>query len=390
MVRVAHVIPGIAVQQGGPAFNAVALAHSIRLLGGQTKIFTTDVREAASSPVRTRLSHADLPPHAREVDIGAYPVSAPYRLRYSPALRRALRDEIQDFDVVHIHSLFLHPQLAAYVTARRKKVPYIVTLRGALDPALRSRNRFAKFLTEHVWQRRMLNAAHALHYTTEEEMTLVADRRYTARGVVIPNGVDVDSFAVPIDTTQFRRRFVGKRIVLYFGRLSHKKGLDILVDAFQVLVREVQDVQLVIAGPDDEGLRPSLSARAAAADLEHNVAFMDTLSGSDRIAALQAADVWVLPSAGENFATAAIEAMAAGTPVIVSPHVNLAAEIAKNDAGLVVERTPSALAAAIRRVLSSSEEQARLRSAGAKFAAAYDWAVIAPRMMELYREAAHA
>src|SRR5207302_198290 len=99
---------------------------------------------------------------------------------------------------------------------------------------------------------------------------------------------------------------------------------DTLIEAFARVRRRLGDVRLVVAGPDDEGLTPSLREKTVALGVAGDVEFVGLLNASGRLAALTNADVWVLPSKTENFGTSVIEAMAAGVPVVISPAVNLA------------------------------------------------------------------
>ena len=95
-----------------------------------------------------------------------FAAQAPRRLAFAPAMYRALQDEARRYDVVHIHSLFLFPQFAAYRAAIAADVPYVVSPRGALDPYLRQRGRFVKAAADRLWQRSMLERAAALHVTS--------------------------------------------------------------------------------------------------------------------------------------------------------------------------------------------------------------------------------
>ena len=386
-VRVLHVTAGLARQQGGPALNAVGIARCIRRAGGWNEIFSTDNREPASSRIHTRITRHDLPREAANLDVCLFRTQRPYRVMYSPDLGAALKLRASEFDVLHIHSLFLYPQFAAFRAARRHRLPYVVTIHGCLDPALRHRSRTAKGVTEALWQRRMLDQASFIHYTTEEERSLAADMSFAAPTIVIPNGIDLREFwpAALADATLEPRR---PRTVLYVGRISHKKGLDILIEAFAKLQRSRGDVRLVVAGPDDEGLTQSLREKGAALGMADHVEFPGLLDATERLAALKSAAVWVLPSKTENFGTGVIEAMAMGVPVVISSAVNLAPEIAAAGAGLVVPRDPNAIADAVAGVLSDDEEHARLGAAGRAFASAYDWDLIAPRLLAMYQAAA--
>lgn len=175
-MKVLHALPTLSPRLGGPAMVVVNAARALRPLGWESTIVATDLAHPASWSGRERVTLADIP-NGAGLDARLYPARWPYRLAYSPALARALRELVHEYDVVHIHMLFQYPQFAAYEAARRAGVPYVVAPRGALDPHLRRRSRLVKAVTGLLWQRRMLDAAAALHFTTGEEARLVSDLR---------------------------------------------------------------------------------------------------------------------------------------------------------------------------------------------------------------------
>lgn len=391
-MKVLHVIPTLAARTGGPPASVVAACRALEASGVETTIVATDMAEAASAPSHARVALAGLPAHAAELDVRLYPAHAPRRLAFSPALYAALRDLAPRYDIVHVHSLFLFPQFAAWRAAGGRRVPCIVSPRGALDPHLRGRGRAVKAIAAAFWQRRFLEGAAAIHVTSHEEARLIADIAPRVPRAVVPNGIDCDAFAALPSGDAFTRRWFGcdandVRTVLFLGRLSHKKGLDILIDAFAATARERPDVRLAIAGPDDEGLTPVLRTRAAQAGVGDRVACSGMLDHAGMRDALAAATVWSLPSASENFGNAVAEAMAAGVPVVVSPQTNIAREVAAADAGIVAERDAASFARAIAALLDDAPRRAALGRNARQFARRYDWAAIAPQLVAMYSAA---
>ena len=389
-MKVLHVIPGLAARMGGPAVFVVELSRALAAEGVETRIFSTDMARAAAARRHARVQSADLPAGAEELDVRLFPARQPYRLAFSPAFDRALSREVSSFDVVHIHSLFLFPQFAGFRRALRAGRPYVVSPHGALDPWLRKRGRLRKAVTDVIWQRRMLQDASALHLTSDEEERLVVDIAPAVPRVVIPNGIVWARYQALPNPQSFRREYLGAHdgpMILYLGRLSHKKGLDILIRAFALVSQEVPEARLVIAGPDDEELTPRLVALARSEGVSANVTWVGMLRGSDKFGALAAADVWALPSHTENFGIAVVEALAAGLPVVVSPAVNISPEIAASRAGSVCPQEPGTLGDELLRLLQNPSERARLGERAREFALQFDWAALAPRYVQMYAEA---
>ena len=164
------------------------------------------------------------------------------------------------------------------------------------------------------------------------------------------------------------------QIVLYLGRLVSKKSPDLLLDAFaQYRQRSTRSSVLVLAGPDeDDGYRRQLEARARQLGLSEHVLFTGPLYGDAKWAAYRDADVFVLPSQNENFGNTAAEAVACGTPVLLTDRCGVAALIGER-AGLVVPYSLEALTAGLQRLLDDSALGQRLRDGCASAARELGW-----------------
>ena len=390
-MRIAHVVPSLALRTGGTAESVVQAALALEDQGAETTIFATDGAGPANAPYRP-VDPSELPRGSDRLDIRLFPVRPPSRFAFAPGLYRALGQDLLSFDVVHVHSLFLFPQLAAYLQAHRQGRPYVVAPCGALDPYLRARGHLRKAFVDAVWQRRMLQGAAALHFKTEEEARLVSDLALRPPAIVAPNGIRWSDFQTlpPPDAFRSRLGAGSAPIVLAYGRISHKKGLDRLIDAFALVRQDLKDVRLVIAGPDDEGLVPVLRARAQDANVEADVFFPGMLEGRERLEALAAADVYALASRTENFGLAVVEALAAGVAGVISPAVNLAAEIESAGAAIVCPPEPVRLADALRELLTEPERRAGLGRRAREFTRRYDWAVAIPHWLTMYERAVDA
>lgn len=389
-IKVLHVVPSLAMHTGGPAINVVSLARALQFLGNQVAIYTTNLATPARARrVRAGVREQELPTGVADLDVRLYPVRHPFRLAYSPGLRRALGKDVRQFDVVHIHTLNLYPQYSAWRVASRVGIPYLVSPHGALDPWILAQRRVLKSAVNSLWQRRMLSGAAALHLMTEDERHLVTDLRIGAPHRVVPNGVSSQYFEDLPPSTVFRQGwldgFDGPLIVNH-GRLTAKKGLDILIEAMVKVRIAHPEARLVLIGPDDEGWAARLRSLAARHGIADAVMFIEPLTGAPLLSALAAADVWVLPSHSDAMATAMMEAMAAGRPVVTSPYVNIPSEATADEALVVVDNTPTQVAEAVISLLNQPVRRLHLGQRARSFMARYDWMTVARQMCELYGE----
>jgi glycosyltransferase involved in cell wall biosynthesis len=387
-MRVLHVVPGLAARTGGVAASVVESCHALDEVGVESVIFTTDLPASATAASSRRVTPGDLPPGADSLDVRIFRSRVPRRLACSPSLDRALAREIPAYDLVHIHSLFLLPQWSGFRQALRHRVPYVVSPRGSLDPYLRRRGRARKALTTALWQRRMLESAGLILLTSaaEEEFVRPALPPATPRAIV-PNPVGLEQFRELPAGELFRDRYLGGhrgRLILSLGRLAEEKGFDRLIAAFAAFAPEAPDCLLVLAGPDDDGLRRPLERLAAEAGVGDRVRFPGMLTGEAKLSALAAATVWALPSHTESFGVAVVEALAAGVPTVVSPAVNISPDIERAGAGVVADNRVDAFASALRRLLEDEVERRRLAEASPLFAERYGRRVVGKQLADVY------
>lgn len=392
-MRILHILPLITARAGGPVAFATEGAEALARLSVTSTLFATSMGHSPSAGARRRVEVGELPANCDQLDVHLFPVRPPHRLAFSPAMARRLVGATPEYDLVHIHSLWLFPQFAAQLAARRSQVPYVVSPHGALDPYLRRRGKARKLLSDVLWQRRMLRDASVLHITTEQEGELIADIAPATPRCVVPVGIWSDRLRIVGDGSRFRSRFLAgsdAEIVLFLGRITFKKGLDLLIRSF-VQVAASSTAVLVIAGPDDENLRPRLDRIVREHNLTDRVTFTGPLYQADRADAFAAASVWALSSYSENFGVAVMEALAAGIPTIISTEVNLADAIVQSGAGVVAEVQPLDFGRALSELLADKARRAALSRRGQAFAARYDWSVVAPQLRAMYDDAlAHA
>ncbi len=391
-IRVLQVLVGAAARTGGvPAFVGGASVE-VEKLGVEVKLLATDLALAPWGWVQRqrRIGPDEVHPTLAKLDLELHRARFPRRLANSRGLAAALDRLTGEFDVVHIHNLWQFPQYAAYRAALAAEVPYVVSPHGGLDPYLRQRGRIRKRLTSSMWQRAMLERASLIHVTTAAEERSIADIAPAVRRAVVPCGLYVEDFAALPDSGRFRDRHLGGfrgPVILFLGRITQKKGVDVLIRAFARIGGE-PDARLVIAGPDDEGILPSLRRVARESGAARRIDFPGPVYGEERREALASADVWALSSHTENFGIAVVEAMAAGRAVVISEDVNLAEDVAAADAGVVAEATPEAFAEGLRAVLADSARRRELESRAPEFAARYDWSAVGPRLRRMYERAA--
>ena len=126
-------------------------------------------------------------------------------------------------------------------------------------------------------------------------------------------------------------------MVLFLGRLHQKKGLELLVGAFARVATKCPSAHLVLIGSGDRSYVERITQMIGDSGVAHRSTITGQLEEADKLAAFADADLFVLPSFGENFGIAVVEAMACGLPVVVSDKVGIWQDVAKAKAGIVTQ-----------------------------------------------------
>ena len=328
-MRILHAMHSMSPESGGPAEAVRRLAQMAQRDGIYEAEFVT-----LDAPDRPYLRSEVLPIHAVGPGRGKY--------GYTQALDRWLEKNLERFDGVSVHGLWQYHGYAIWKACHGRK-PYVAFAHGMLDPWFR-RAYPAKHLKKALYweaiERRQLRDATAVIFTSavEAELAPTTYRGSKWTSCVVPYGTTEPTGDCGLQVEAFLAacpEVREKPFLLFLGRLHQKKGCDLLVRAFSDVYGNDTGVHLVIAGPDEGGLKPELLSLAV--KVGDRIHFPGMLRGDAKWGAFYAAEAFALPSHQENFGVAVAEALACGTPVLISNQVNIWREIAKDGVGLVEE-----------------------------------------------------
>lgn len=347
-MKILHIVPSYipAYRYGGPIKAVHGLCASLVKQGADVSVFTTNIGQDRDLNVPL-----NKPIDMDGVKVYYYPVTFPRFYCYSGQLGRAVKERIPEFDIVHIHSVYLYPTAIACRWCRRYKKPYILNPFGALDPSMiKLRSSFKKLLYIRLVESRAINSAKAIHVASRYEKGNYEMLGFKTPAIVIPRGVDLSEYEDRVKYQDLRRKYPelsGKKIILFLGRIHPKKGLDLLAAAFKKIVNARDDTFLVIAGSGDERYVSKIKNLFRKNGLSGRVLFTGMLLNSDKLAAFSGSDLFVLPSYGENFGIAVLEAMACALPVVVTNRVGLFPDIKEFNAGFITDCNSTHIADAI-------------------------------------------
>lgn len=296
-----------------------------------------------------------------------------------------IKNQIRDFDVVHVHEHRQTLSIIACYFARRYGIPYVVQAHGSVLPFFQKEG--LKNIFDMVFGFKILHGASKVFALTEVEK-----EQYLKMGVeedrieIVPLGINIEEYSDLPEEGIFREKFnISKddKLIIFIGRVHEIKGLDLLIDAFKELADSEDDVKLAIVGPDD-GYMDALNLRIAECDLSDKVIVTGPLYKSEKQEALVDCDLFVMPSKYESFTTSGLEAMACGKPLVLTKN-NHIHDWVDGSVGLACDDDKMSLKDAMAEVLFDEELSKKFGMNGRRLIQEkYNWDMINEQILNIY------
>ncbi len=290
-------------------------------------------------------------------------------------------------EIVHMHGLWqLHTRRGSRI-ARAAGVPYLIAAHGMAEPWALRQKRWKKRIYMALVEAKTLRRAACLHALSRPEIDQLRSIAPWAPICYVPNGVELAPFdelpprsVLESECPEIKDKFV----LLFYGRLHAKKGLDLLAEALGAVLPGRPEIHLVIAGNDDGAWAP-FHARMAELDLTQRMTYLGHVSGERRAHRLGAADAFVLPSHSEGFSMAVLEALASRLPCLITTACHFP-ELAAAGGGVEVAPEVNAIIAGLRDLIERSPaERAALGQIGRRLVEAhYTWDRQADTLASVY------
>jgi len=367
---------------GGPS-QSVRVLMSYSSIGYIGEVATFD------DPAAPFLKDIGFPVHA----LGPTSMNYGYNNRLVPWIK-ANRHR---FDGVVVNGLWQYCGVGARRALSGTDTPYLVFTHGMLDSyfkhafPLKHLKKWPYWLLSEYWN---LRGAYRVLFTSEAEKRLAEESFWLHRWnpYVVPYGAKGPTGDPELLKQTFFEKCPpvrDKRHLLFLGRIHRKKGCDMLIDSFAQVAASDPDLHLVMVGPDQQQWSAELQQTAAKAGIADRIHWPGMVTGDAKWGAFYAAEAFILPSHQENFGIAVAEAMACGTPVLLSDKVNIAEEIAGDGAGLMELDTPEGTLNLLRRWIATSPvERAQMAEKALRsFHLRYDMQQTAKTIIQIFESA---
>lgn len=297
-----------------------------------------------------------------------------------------VRKEIKNFDIIHINEHRTSLAIVVHYYAKKYGIPYILQPRGSVPTTRKSKQ---KKIFDLFFGQSIIKDARKIIATSVFESCQYNKYFKLIEGKIvhIPNGINLEMYQSLPEKGHFKEKHSidsNTKIILFLGRIHEIKGMDILIEAFSELKTILDNIILVIAGPDDGYLDES-KLIVNNLNMTKDVMFTGPIYEQDKLEAYVDADVFVLPSKYESFGNVALEACACATPVIVTNNCGIS-EWIDDEVGCVIEYDKDQLRDSIFKIFTDEELKRRFGEKGmALVREKFGWEPIVKMMEDVYR-----
>jgi len=312
-------------------------------------------------------------------------------IRFSASRLASLRAQIDQADILHLHTPWEPANLQLAHLARKCGTPYVISVHGMLDDWAMTKSSMKKRLFLLLGCRKMFHSASAVHCTAEAEAQQVKRWIPKSNINVVPLVFDPSQYLNPPPTSDpdkhWPTREIPRPIVLFLSRIHPKKGVDRLIHAASK-VCALHQVRFIIAGSGDSTYERSLHSLVEKLDVQDHVEFVGFVNGDRKTSLLRASDIFVLPTSQENFGLVFPEAMACGIPIITTKGVDIWPELEESGGAFIINEDAESTANAIIQLLDDDALRTKMGVAGRKWVTkTFAGNTVVNRYIEMYRQA---
>ena len=294
-----------------------------------------------------------------------------------------------DYDLIHSH--YWLSGRVGMALSQQWDVPHVATFHTLAKTKMRARAGEQESEIRTNVERKVMESADGLVVSTEMEKDDLIRLYQASRAKikVVPAGVDLELF-YPRDKEDAREKLgiEENRVILYVGRIEPLKGIEILLEAVKLL-EDPRDTRLVIVGGslEDDAELERLKGLSEQLGIEEKVTFSGSVPQEMLPDFYSAADAFVLPSYYESFGLVALEAMACGTPVVVSRVGGLKTFIKQGETGYLIPwRCPEPFAQRLDMLLANPALKESMGKAARAQALEMSWSGVADRLLDFYSD----
>lgn len=340
-MRIAQVIPFFAPawSYGGPVKVSLDLASELAKRGNKITVLTTDAYDHLKRTDKVcEEMHGIKILRFRNVSNS---LAKKFNLYLPIGFKKYFKNNVRSFDVVHLHAFYTYQNAISSNYCVKYGVPYILHLHEKFDASTDMGKPIAKRVFLSLFGKNIIKNAKKIFVLSENEKTnlLKFDPTLINKIVIVPNPAPEHRNKCH-DKQSLRKKYgllPRDKVILSLSRLSHVKGLDLLIQAFSLLAKKDSGFKLIIAGPDENGQKSKLEQLIKIEKIQDKVIFTGMANQAMKNELFSIADIFALFSRYESFGIVVLESLSCGLPVCLSKNVGIANEIQSKECGVIVD-----------------------------------------------------
>lgn len=238
----------------------------------------------------------------------------------SPGAIKIIKDNVATFDIIHFHDYRTSVSAITAYYAMKYKIPFVIQAHGSLCTYFQKKE--FKKIFDYIIGHNMLKRASKLIALSDTESDQYKNMNIENNKIeIVPNGIHIVDYKDLCNKGEFRKKYSIKdneKIILYVGRLHKSKGLDLLIETMMLISKKLDNVKLIMVGPDD-GYRLELENMIRGFRIDDMILFTDFVSKKEKMDIYMDADVFITPKFS-GFPITFIEACSFGIPIITTDH----------------------------------------------------------------------
>ena len=324
--KILRIISSLDPEYGGPPTAIVDSTIALNKIGFKVDIVTHDNKESQFVKIKNTTIHNMGPS-----------LLGDYNLNFK--FTKWLIQNRSKYDLFIVHGLWQFNTLAARLFLKKK---YYVFVHGQLDPSYKKFffNKIKKFIYWNLIEKKNLKDSKFILLTNKKEKDLLNDTYVNTKGLkkkVVGYGILEPKYDTSKVKKIFYKKFKSlkdKDFYIYLGRFHNKKGCEIIMNAVKYFSLRKKPINVLMCGSNNI-YKKYLQKISKDLNIEKNIIWSNFLKNDLKLGALLSSKAMLLPSYGENFGVALVEAMACGIPVLTTNKVNIYNYIIKNNAGYI-------------------------------------------------------
>lgn len=348
-MNILHILPSVSSKSYGLGQVAINLMKAQRELAHNSKIWCFDDQKTIDKVLIEHNLPKDSIKGFGSIEIGNSPISFKIFLE--------LFSTQSEFDIVHQHGIWTLVSLWTLLYSRRFKVKSIIAPHGSLEPTALKKSRNKKKLALLLYENANMENAVAFHATSKNEVEDFKKFGITKKIFLVNNGINkewINTSANSEQVEEFCRKLsldIKQRFLLYMSRVTPKKNLGALLNAWALIQVYFPEWHLVVIGADEMGYKLQMQNLVIQLGILERTTFSEPCFGQDRTSAFASAEIFVLPSLSEGFPIVILDSLGAGVPVLTTKASNWD-DLEEHRCGWIVDPTDISLANKLKTILS--------------------------------------